>query len=79
LIEFGYPFFFWKGRSTSNGSDCLVAWDSCCRSYNKGGIGILNLQIQNDGPLMKSVHRLLTVPNSPWSKWVWAAHCAVKI
>jgi hypothetical protein len=66
--------FFWKGKNSVNGSDCLVAWDYVCRSYEEGGLGIKNLRIQNDCLLTKFVHRFLTQPNSPWARWVVATH-----
>jgi hypothetical protein len=66
--------FFWKCKSTVNGSDCLVAWDYVCRSFEEGDLGIKNLQIQNECLLTKFVHRFLTGPNSPWARWVMAAH-----
>jgi hypothetical protein len=66
--------FFWKGKSTVSGSDCLVAWDYVCRSFEEGGLGIKNLQIQNECLLTKFVHRFLLEPNSPWANWVRAAH-----
>jgi hypothetical protein len=37
--------FFWKGKSTVNGNDCLVAWDYVCRSFEEGGLGVKNLHI----------------------------------
>jgi hypothetical protein len=66
--------FFWKGKSSVNGSDCLVAWDHVCRSLEEGGLGIKNLKIQNQCLLTKFAHRFLTEPNSPWARWVSAAH-----
>jgi hypothetical protein len=66
--------FFWKGKSTANGSDCMVAWEYVCRDFREGGLGIKNLRIQNDCLLTKFVHRLHVEPNSPWARWVRAAH-----
>jgi hypothetical protein len=66
--------FFWKGKSTIHGSDCLVAWDFVCRDYREGGLGIKNLRIQNECLLKKFVHRLLVEPNSPWARWARLTH-----
>ncbi len=45
--------FFWKGRSTIFGKQCLVSWGVVCRARKEGGLGILNLETQNFALLAK--------------------------
>lgn len=66
--------FFWEGKSSSNGSDCLVAGEFVCRSVEEGGLGIKNMQIQSTCLLTKFVHRILMEPSSPWARWVLNLH-----
>jgi hypothetical protein len=35
--------FFWAGKQEVSGGQCLVAWDSVCRPWSQGGLGIKNL------------------------------------
>jgi hypothetical protein len=37
--------FFWVGKNKVNGGQCLVAWDSVCKPYEFGGLGVKNLRL----------------------------------
>jgi hypothetical protein len=57
--------FLWFGGNTvRKKSYYLVAWKSVCRSYNQGGLGIINLKIMNKALLYKCLWRL----NNPLEK-----------
>ena len=34
----------------------LIAWDKVCKPKNQGGLGVLNLNIQNTAMLLKNLH-----------------------
>jgi hypothetical protein len=36
----------------------LVAWDKICRPKDQGGLGVLNLEVQNKGLLLKNLDKL---------------------
>jgi hypothetical protein len=38
--------FFWVAKDQVNGGQCLVAWDSICKPYEFGGLGVKNLRLQ---------------------------------
>lgn len=60
--------FFWKGKNSSKGSDCLVSWEQVCKPVDEGGPGIKNLELQNKCLLASLVHRLHVNPESSWAK-----------
>ncbi|KAJ4765867.1 Ribonuclease H-like superfamily protein [Rhynchospora pubera] len=60
--------FLWKGKKSCVGGQCLVNWDSCCLPKKNGGLGILNMHVQNDALLMKWLWKLQKEPNSVWSE-----------
>jgi hypothetical protein len=39
--------FFWSGKKEVTGGNCLVSWDSICRPFDLGGLGIKNLQLHS--------------------------------
>ena len=39
--------FFWAGKDTANGGQCLVAWDRICRPQEYGGLGVKDLRLHS--------------------------------
>ncbi|KAJ3707671.1 hypothetical protein LUZ61_011376 [Rhynchospora tenuis] len=62
--------FFWKGNSKCLGGHCLVNWSKCCLPKANGGLGILDLQRQNQALLLKWLWKLKHDPYSVWSSTV---------
>jgi len=56
--------FFWQGSSDKH-KYRLAKWDILCRSKDQGGLGILNLQLQNKCLLAKWLVNLLNT-NGIW-------------
>ena len=52
-------------------SPSLEAWDLICRPKNKGGLGILNLGVQNMALLLKHLHKFLNRLDLPWVSLIW--------
>ena len=52
-------------------SPSLAAWDLICRPKNKGGLGILNLGVQNMALLLKHLHKFLNRVDLPWVSIIW--------
>ena len=61
--------FFWKAEEKCSGAACLIAWKDVCLPKDQGGLGIKNLQLQNDCLLMKFAAKTLLVPHPPWVDW----------
>jgi hypothetical protein len=55
----------WK-RKDKDKVNSLDAWDMVCKPKNKGGLGIINLQIQNTALLLKQLHKFYNNDDIPW-------------
>src|SRR3954469_11746886 len=55
----------WRGSSDSQRKS-LAAWDLVCRPKSKGGMGIMNLQLQNKALLIKHLHKVYNKADIPW-------------
>jgi hypothetical protein len=42
-----------------------------CRPKKKGGLGVLNLKIQNQGLLLKYLHKFYNKVDTPWVHLIW--------
>ncbi|KAG8100647.1 hypothetical protein GUJ93_ZPchr0013g35164 [Zizania palustris] len=61
----------WRGSSIQNPKLPLVAWRQVCRPKNFGGLGVINLRIQNTALLMKHLAKFYNKQDAPWIKLVW--------
>jgi hypothetical protein len=68
-------------KKADDGDKCslLVAWNMVCRPKNKGGVGILNLKVQNEALLLKYLHKFYNKVNTPWVKLIWDTYYREKI
>jgi hypothetical protein len=54
-----------KNEVQANGS-ALVAWKKICRPKEQGGLGVLNLDIQNKALMLKNLHKFFNNLDIPW-------------
>jgi hypothetical protein len=52
----------------------LAAWELVCKPKEKGGLGVINLEIQNDALLMKHLFKFFNQHDTPWVSMVWQAY-----
>ena len=62
--------FLWRKYGQDSGKS-LAAWDLVCRPKNKGELGILNLQLQNQALLMKHLNKFYNKEDVPWVSLLW--------
>jgi hypothetical protein len=56
----------WRENNESDYRNSLIAWDKVTRSKNKGGLGVLNLKIQNITLFHKFLHKFYGRHDIPW-------------
>jgi hypothetical protein len=68
-------------KKTEDGekSNSLAAWDMVCKPKKKGGLGILNLRIQNEGLLLKYLHKFYNKVDTPWVHLLWNTYYTGKV
>jgi hypothetical protein len=52
----------------------LAAWDMICKPKDKGGLGILNLSVQNNALLLKHLHKFYNHDSTPWVQLIWDSY-----
>jgi hypothetical protein len=62
-----------NGEVQSNGP-ALVSWDKICRPKNQGGLGVLNLSVQNNALLIKNLHKFFNKRDIPWVNMIWDSY-----
>ena len=60
----------WRGNSDTP-RQSLAAWPLVCRPKDKGGMGILNLSIQNRALLSKHLSKFYNKVDNPWVSLIW--------
>ena len=67
--------YLWN-KKTDDGEKCnsLIAWKEVCKPKNKGGLGVLDLKVQNEALLMKSLHKFYAKHDTPWVHLIWSTY-----
>jgi hypothetical protein len=65
-----------KTNDVQAGGSALVAWKKICRPKQQGGLGVLNLDLQNKTLLLKNVHKLFNREDTPWVNLIWNSYYA---
>jgi hypothetical protein len=61
------------GDVQSNGP-ALVAWEKICRPKNQGGLGVLDITVQNNALLIKNLRKFYNRLDIPWVNLIWDSY-----
>jgi hypothetical protein len=64
----------WRGADANAKQKPKVARPMVCRSKDEGGLGVLNLQTQNEALLLKLLSKLFNKEDTPWVSLIWEVH-----
>jgi len=57
----------------------LVAWEIVQQPKDKGGLGVLNLRLQNDALLLKQLNKFYNKVDTPWVQLLWSKYYESKV
>jgi hypothetical protein len=66
--------FLWADKEEKIQGKCLASWEMICRPKDQGGLGVLDLRIQNKALLIKNLHKFYNQKDIPWAKLLWQAY-----
>ena len=69
----------WRGNDTEKKGGNLAAWSMVQLPTQKGGLGVINLRIQNDALLLKQLHKFYTKQDIPWVNLIWQTYYQHKV
>jgi hypothetical protein len=61
----------WRGKDFNRKGYNLAAWDLVRKPKDKGGLGVINLSIQNDALLLKQLDKFYFKENIQWVTLIW--------
>lgn len=61
----------WRGSDYRRKGYNLATWELVQKPKNKGGLGIINLSLQNEALLMKQLDKFYGKENIQWIKLIW--------
>ena len=68
----------WRGSDEAAKGGNLVAWPTVMKPKDKGGLGVINLRLQNDALLLKQLHKFYNKEDVPWVRLVWGTYYTAK-
>ena len=68
-------------KKSEQGEKCnsLAAWEMVCKPKKHGGLGVINIKLQNEALLMKFLHKFYNKMDIPWVQLLWDAYYTGKI
>jgi hypothetical protein len=64
----------WRGSDISSKKPSKAAWPLVCLPKPEGGLGVLNLTVQNESLLLKHLHKFYNRVQIPWVQLVWTKY-----
>jgi hypothetical protein len=64
----------WRGGNVNFKKPPLAAWSMVTKPKLKGGIGVINLRLQNELLLMKNLDKFYNKEDVPWVQLLWSKY-----
>jgi hypothetical protein len=61
----------WRGTDLIAKSPPKSAWEIVCIPKKEGGLGVINLRVQNEALLLKNLHKFYNKLDIPWVHLIW--------
>jgi len=77
-IDRGRKQCIWRGNNAENSGN-LSTWPLVRKLKSKGGLGILNLSLQNEALLIKHMYKFYSRQDIPWVNLIWSSYYTDKV
>jgi hypothetical protein len=64
----------WRGADINSKKPPNAAWKMVCKGKEEGGLGVINLEKQNEALLLKNLNKFFNKKDIPWISLVWEKH-----
>jgi hypothetical protein len=64
----------WRGAEANTRKVAKAAWSMVRIPKDEGGLGVINLQTQNEALLLKYLHKFFNRNDLPWVNLIWDKH-----
>ena len=61
----------WRGSDINSSKKSLVLWERVCQPKDRGGLGVIDLRLQNNALLLKNLHKFYNRYPVPWVSLIW--------
>ena len=61
----------WRGNNPDSKKQSLASLEMICKPKSSGGLGIIDFRKQNQGLLIKHLHKFFNKVDLPWVRLVW--------
>jgi retron-type reverse transcriptase len=69
----------WRGNAIEAKGYNLAAWPTVCVPKTKGGLGVRDLNLQNEALLLKQLDKFYNKKNIPWVHLIWSSYYIGKV
>jgi retron-type reverse transcriptase len=69
----------WRGNDLNKKGGNLAAWSMVQLPKAKGGLGVINLNVQNDALLLKHLDKFYAKRDIPWVNLIWSSYYLDKV
>jgi len=66
----------WRRNDFKNKGYNLATWDLVQRPKSKGGLGVINISLQNEALLLKQLDKFYRKENVQWVNMIWSKYYA---
>jgi len=64
----------WRGNDINDRKPPKAAWEMVCKPKEEGGLGVIDVELQNEALLLKNLSKFFNKQDIPWVQMVWEKH-----
>jgi len=64
----------WRGNDINASKPPKTAWRMVCKTKEEGGLGVIDIEKQNEALLLKNLNKFFNKKDIPWLQLIWEKH-----